>query len=275
MSINNISNASFLLQKHNECAYELKIQFTNADEKAISDKSFTFKQQTLALQAGEILDVYSQNGICHQEILGHLFENRDVKEIRSAVKKLAPPLTPSGPLFFVLDLKGETEGYFDPQIAKCEQVVCDFFKNITSHKASTRAKKVRSLFEQAAPLNFVLCEGSLKSKLLKEFSDPEIAFFQSKLGAHSFCQCAEYFMNGFKLGQEVGGISASNFITPVSEKFAAFYPYEKSTVWYPPSYKDLYSLDGTYAQTLKPVFFLSGNFDALDGITTMSVEVKR
>ncbi|MBS0606965.1 MAG: hypothetical protein JSR57_08445 [Verrucomicrobia bacterium] len=78
-------------------------------------------------------------------------------------------------------------------------------------------------------------------------------------------------MNGFKFGHAVTGISADHYIKPITNK--VFHPFEKSTVWYPALYKEIYSPEGEFANTLKPIFSIFGLFDAKTKITQMSVEL--
>jgi len=286
MSLNLISKSSFSLAPLNESAYELNIHFSNEKGDLVSDKKFTFLQQQ-SLEEGEILDVYSQNGTTAPAILKHLFEKRDEQEVKKAAAVLKP-IVPSGPIMVVLDLQDPHTHYsacsecVDETIAKCEGVVCDFFQKKTLESSlSAHAKKIHKLFQESCPLNFVLCEGSLKMDLLKYggFTDAEIDYFQnSSVGPKNFCQCAEFFMNGFKLGQTVRGAGGyllpEKFIQPVSSKFTAFKPYQKSTVFYPASYKELYSLEGEFAKVLSSIFCLKGGFNAASKITTISVEKK-
>ncbi len=154
-------------------------------------------------------------------------------------------------------------------VAKCEEVVCDFFKQeITNSAISSRSKKIHTLIQKNYPLDFVLCEGSLKMDILKYggFLDKEIEYFQkTKIGAKSFCQCAEFFMNAFKLGQEVraheGTFLGEKYFIPISKKYAVLKPQKKSTVFYPSSYKELYSLEGDFAKVMSSIFSVSGQFD--------------
>lgn len=85
-------------------------------------------------------------------------------------------------------------------------------------------------------------------------------------------------MNAFKFGQvgkgKEGMYSADAYIKTVTEDGKAFQPQQKSTVFYPASYKEIYSLQGEFAQIMSEVFSVSGIFDAKSKITAMSLEVK-
>ena len=262
-----ITQSSFLLAPKNSDAYELQLSFLDQQGGPISQKSFIFSQQCPP-QEGEIVDVYSQNGSCSEPLLKQLFNKSDVAGVNKATRKLKA----LGPVVLVLDLKDENKGYLDEgAIAKSEAVVCDFFQQKAADGAPKHAKKIHKLFQKT--LDFVICEGSLKTDLLKQFAEPEVEYFQNtQQGAIHFCQCAEFFMNGFKLGQEVRGIASEKYITPISGH--SFEPHQKSTVLYPALYKDIYSVHGKFAQVLKPVFSVNGRFDEESQITEMSVEMK-
>lgn len=259
--MNAVSHCSFSLKSLHEQAYQLKVQFP--DE---SDKIFTFIQQ-FPLEKGEIVDIYSQNGSCNSSILNGLFQKRDIQGIQKAVAKLQKTL---GPTVMVLDLHDPNTGYVDCEetIPLCEETVCSFLKE---NKATTSksAKKIHALFQET--LDFVICEGSLKMDLLKGFSPQQVDYFLGD--STSFCQCAEFFMNSFKFGQEVDGILAEKYIKSVSSKFSVFKPYEKSTVFYPSNYKPIYGIDKPFAKTLKPVFSVTGDCDEVSNITTISLEM--
>ena len=145
----------------------------------------------------ELLDVYSQNGVCTADIL-KIFSKKDEQDVRKAVGMLKS----KAPTILVLDLRDPETGYKENSkgtIAKCEQGVCDFFKAKSYDEAPKHAKKVHSAFTP----DFVLCEGSLKMDLLKcgGFSASEVEYFNTPSGSKSFCQCTEFFMNAFKFGQ--------------------------------------------------------------------------
>lgn len=265
-----ISSTSFSFASLNKDAYEFQIQFSDAAEKPVSKKTFVFTQTQSPSEDTETLDVYSQNGVCRTQVLKHLFSEEDVLGVQNVAKKA---FKANGPVVYVLDLKGINKGYLDPTIPKCETAVCDFFKSEEADACWTdAAQEVHEVFQKSLPIDFVLCEGSLKTKLVSEFSDEEAGFLLSKKGVTSFCQVAEPFMNGFKLGQEVKGIQAQDYLTSVSKKMSVFHPTQKSTVLYPDAYKEIYSLNGDYAKSLSTVFSVSGNFDEESGITSMTVE---
>ncbi|MBX3718925.1 MAG: hypothetical protein KF898_04700 [Parachlamydiales bacterium] len=268
MSVQSISKSTFSLTPLHESAYALNIAFSGKDGSLLSTKAFTFIQDPSAKE-GEIFDIFSQNGVCNKP----LFTMNDVKGLKLAAAKLQLE-KPQHPTVLVLDLKDSQKEYLDgAEIAQHEAVVCDFFQTgKTDPCLSRHAQKITPLFQGAYPLDFVLCEGSLKKDLVHQFSDAQAQFFLSgSEGPISFCQCAEYFMNGFKFGHAVTGISADHYIKPITNK--VFHPFEKSTVWYPALYKEIYSPEGEFANTLKPIFSIFGLFDAKTKITQMSVEL--
>jgi hypothetical protein len=284
-----ISKSTFSLQPI-AGGYELQIKFLDKSDGVVSTRKFSFAQPKPAqvskddskvslAQASmdELLDVYSQNGVCGEELLKNLFTKKDeqgVKKAAAVVKALAF----KGPTMLVLDLKDPLTGYKPnalDTIAKAEKVVCDFFK---SKGASNQASKHGNKIHSAVALDFVLCEGSLKQDLLKSggFTASEVDYFHTAAGVQSLCQCAEFFMNAFKMGEQVqgGAFLAAKYIVPVSGKFAAFKPCIKSTVLYPALYKEIYSLQGAFAKVLSTVYALFGKYDAATKITTMSVVAK-
>lgn len=106
MSIKEIYNSSFTLAPLQESAYEMKMKFTDEQKNVLSEKSFIFAQQETALE-GEIVDVYSQNGKCSENVLSHLFQNSD----ESGIKKVLSLPLPTGPTVFVLDLQDPISHY--------------------------------------------------------------------------------------------------------------------------------------------------------------------
>lgn len=253
---------------HSE-AYELEVVFPPLmQEVGISSKTFTFIQKP-AYVSGEMVDIYSLNGVCQRE----LFKCDDGQAIQKAADKWLDQESAS-PTIVVLDLKDSHLSYQqDLKIAKYENAVCDFFKSAKTNAIvkGKDAKKVYPLSEASVAVDFVLREGSLKHDLLSYFSPAQGEYLLSKQGGTGFCQCAEFFMNGFKLGQEAAGISAENYVTALANK--KFHPYQTSIVWYPPLYKEMYSLQGPFAKALKSVFSVTGAFDEKTGITSLNVEM--
>lgn len=272
-----ICKTAFSITPLHEKAYDLNIKFLDKDSHALSDKTFTFIEE-FSLNEGTIWDVFTKNGVCKASLP---FTKSDVKELNQAAKMLPNAL--STPLVCVLDLKDPSTGYLpNSTIVACEEAVCSFFQNDTASKGSSaQSKKVHSLFKSSIPVDFVICEGHLKMDLLEQggFTDKEIEYFQStSSGKTSFCKTAEYFMNGFKLG-DTGHVAGKSFpahayVKSISPKFNTFQPYKTSTVFYPALYKDMYSPNGEFAATLEPKFTSSGSFDAATEITTLTVEKK-
>jgi hypothetical protein len=289
MSTQMISKSLFILEPVKTGGYELCIKFLDKAESLVSAKKFTFsleqpiqgaKEESKAshnkeASENELLDVYSQNGVCGPSILTSLFSKGDEQGVKKAAQMLKASAL-KGPTVFVLDLKDPETGYKDNAtgtITKCESAVCEFFKSkIPCAQAGKHAKKIH----KSAP-DFVLCEGHLKMDLLKcgGFSGSEIDYFHTPSGAKSFCQCTEFFMNAFKMGEtavgEKGALLADKYIVPISGKFNSFKPCTKSTVLYPALYKDIYSIQGEFAKVLSTVYSVSGKYDVSSKITTMSV----
>ncbi len=275
-----ICGSAFSIKSLNEKAYEVNVQFLDVDSHSLSDKSFTFLQE-VSVEEGTIWDVFTKNGTCQNKLP---FSNKDPVFAETVAKKLPESLL--SPLVCVLDLKDPSTGYLPntsslQSIAKSEAAVCGFFQNnIAEKQASKCAQKMHTLFKSSLPVDFIICEGSLKVELLQQggFTDHEVEYFQtSRSGKDSFCVMAEYFMNGFKLGDTAyspskASFSAQKFIKPISTKFPDFHPYKTSAVFYPPQYKEIYSSEGEFAATLKPVFSAAGDFDTVTEITTLTVE---
>lgn len=100
MSIKSIDSSAFYLEPLQESAYQLKIHFMDEHSNVLSKKNFCFIQSGHPAD-GEMFDIYSQNGVCQENILEHLFEKRDEKDISKIVKQHIP----SGPRVLVLDLQ--------------------------------------------------------------------------------------------------------------------------------------------------------------------------
>lgn len=255
-----ISNSSFSLTPMNSEAYQLDVQFLDANQQVLSKKSSIFTQQSTP-ESGVILDVYSQNGVCSNGLFANpeqaLFQSKDEHGIKRAVK-LLPSTEHAGPTVIVLDLKDPNKSYLDRDaIAARESAVCDFLSaEATADDVLPRAMKIHKIFKEALPLDFVLCEGSLKHALLANLSEDEAGYLLQR-DPLAFCKYTEYFMNAFKLGQSTKDLTPVSFFKPVS-KVGAFKPQATSTVWYPKQYKDIYSVNGTFFQTMKPVFSVSG-----------------
>lgn len=85
-------------------------------------------------------------------------------------------------------------------------------------------------------------------------------------------------MNAFKLGQEVksseGVLEGKELFYPLNKNNPLFSPIKKSTVFYPPPYKDLYAPNGDFAKAISSVFAITGTFDQETQITALSVEKK-
>jgi hypothetical protein len=107
---------------------------------------------------------------------------------------------------------------------------------------------------------------------LKIFSAQEADFLQTDpVGKMALCQCAEFFMNGFKLGHTALDLSVHKYVIPlVSER--PFLPLTHSVVLYPKSYQKLYALDSPIAKCFQDCFSIEGN--KISGITVWDVAYK-
>ncbi len=273
----NVFSSSFQLTSLHESAYQLKVDFLSEKGAVVGGKEFTFVQD-LHPQEEKIYDVFTKNGTCNASILKKLFSNKDVGQAElSALCFSTPPRS----LLWVLDLKHPQTGYCNSNpIKKNEEEIYQFFKaGLANSKASAPSKKLHGIFQQKLPMDFMLCEGSLKVELLSKggFTDQEAAYFHTHSGGLDFCQLTEFFMNAFKLGHvakaQAGSINGNAFIYSLSEK--PFEPSKISTVFYPPFYKEIYALDGQFAKTLGTVFSVSGGLNLLTEITTLNVEMKK
>lgn len=302
MSVNTISNALFSIETKNLKEYELHVQFVNNNQHVVSDRKFTFIQKE-EIEKGYTLDVFTQNATCEKkknikEIWKHIFrQNKDEKKYsKSKSETIATALNYNiqsenqpAQRIFVLDLQDPQTRYtvLTP-IENYEKIIDEFLRtDLDTKKSVSDTEKINTLFKKYQ-VNFVLHEGSLKFDILnsKAFSPQEIEFFQDHSqgpngerspGPLLFCQCAEFFMNAFKFGQEAqGGESsflASKYIVPLAEG-AKFHPQEQSVVLFPPYYKDAYSSNGAYTQAISSRFSVNCELDEKTDITTMQLKMK-
>ncbi|MBS0603413.1 MAG: hypothetical protein JSS60_00075 [Verrucomicrobia bacterium] len=86
-------------------------------------------------------------------------------------------------------------------------------------------------------------------------------------------------MNAFKLGQSAASssyvFSGDKYFSVLSGGLKTFVPKTTSVVYYPSQYSKIYSLDGTFAQMLKGVFSLQGQWDPEKKVTTWVVGSKK
>ena len=161
------------------------------------------------------------------------------------------------------------------QFGKAEKTVLEFFKAKGKYEHSKSPNQFKNLFAQHNhKLDYIIFEGSLKADLLKSkiFSEQEAAFLQTDpIGKQVFCQCAEFFMNAFKLGSKAPGIDVHKYVIPVNSD-KAFEPLTNSVVLFPKSYEKLYALDSPIAKCFQDCFHVEGN--KLSGITLWNVIYK-
>lgn len=277
MSFSTITSSAFNLKPFNSGSYELEVTFLDENSNPVSKRQHVFTQQ-VSPSCERITDVYSQNGTC-SEIPSHLFKRSkgclfgksDERAIGLAAKKWTAE-KPQRPSVLVLDLKDSEKSYKNrATIAQGEREFSDFLQSDgTDPSILPRAGRIHSLYQKSLPVDFILREGSLKSDLLRtQFSDPEAEYLLTH--GKDLCQYAEFYMNGFKLGQSTKGIFAEDYFLPCAAKDQAFKPGLESSVWYPEDYSELYSVDSPFFQGMKPVFSVTGSNDEATGISCVTV----
>jgi hypothetical protein len=264
-----ITGSSFQVVPLHESAYELKISFSKGTDK--SSKIFTFIQQPV-VKEGVIFDVMTKNGQVGIPIQD-FFNVTEYKEMENAAKQLTP-VSLNEPRIAVLDIKDSHLQYSEHSIVERETQVCEFLR---SDQATVNglAGQVHAIVNQKLNIDFALQEGSLKRALVHQggFTDQEIEYFYTRPGKIDFCQVAEFFMNGFKMGQEVKTgtnlFQSHPYITQISKRFESFQPRNRSVVFYPSLYKKMYSPDGDFAKVLSSVFTITGEYNKKNKITTL------
>lgn len=276
------NNCSFALTPLHEKAYELNVTFSAPQPGCVSKKTFVFEQNTEPCNS-KILDIYSQNGTCPKKVVNHLFTKQKgglfIEEDEIAIGQASQKWKEEearGPSILVLDLKDSHKSYKNqPAIHKCETAFCDFLQGNPPVKLSNRSETIHQVFQKNLPVDFVLAEGSLKCKLLTQFSDAEAEYFlEGEKGRIRLCEYAEFYMNGGKFGQETKDISMKDYFLNVDPQGEAFEPIQESAVWYPKTYADVYSPNGSFYQTMKPVFDISGSVDPKTKISSVTVKRK-
>jgi hypothetical protein len=256
---------SFALEPLKNGSSTLTIQFfKKGKEDPLSKETFTFfpharvdskehKAKDIASSGYELIDIYSQNGSCSEDIVHTLFKSCDKRGAKEAAKALKNS-TLTGHTIFCLDLSDPETLYSENRektVEKCEGAILQFFQEKLPKKASTAQKVIHSLNP-----DFVFFEGRLKKKLLESFTAEERTYLNQ--AKQEFCQITEFFMNALKLGELVinakgEALSAKDFIAPVKD-LSPFEPCETSTVLYPKNYAKLYSIDKPVPQTLMKVY---------------------
>ncbi len=250
---------SFTIHPQGQDHYQLEIGFANNMAETNTFRKVSFFTECEPVQ-NTVWDICTKNG--HTQSC-NIFNKKDTKAVKKAVE-LLPDDRP--PTILTLDLKDKLEGYS----ASCKEEI-----RLKENQIIT-SMKTKKVFKDH--IDFMLHEGSLKADLLQAglFSEKECAFLNSPAGAMPFCQIAEYFMNGFKLGAcaKIHGVvfSAKQYITPVSERFSEFLPVKQSIVLYPEEYQKLYSQESPFARSLEPAFVVEGDYFAESGITKICVE---
>lgn len=235
-----------------ESAYQLNLNFKTEENSFL--RTFTFIETTPI--NGKVQDIFTKNGVCQSFSPSAPFTKREIKEAKAS----APLVDSSCQTVAAFDFNDAEKRYLNgPNIQSTEQSILTLFQDA----------KVKSLI----PAQFILCEGSLKADILKGLSDREVEYLNSKSGAVSFCECAEYFMNGMKLGGAPKEFEIQKYFKEIGK--ASFKPVKTSTVFYPDQYKEIYAPTSPFASALIPVFSVTGNYSATSKITTLHVERKK
>ena len=250
--INNFTSVSFTTNSLHDSAYTLSLTFKSAGNAFV--RTFIFLETPPV--DGRVQDIFTKNGVCQTFSPIQPFTKRELKEAKSTLP-LCDPLCQTVAVF---DFSDSEKRYLEgTNIYKAELSVVSLFQEA----------KIKALI----PAQFILCEGSLKHDLLKGLSDPEIEFLNSKEGAKTFCECAEYFMNGMKLGGAPREFDFHKYFRGLGN--SPYKPVKVSTVFYPEQYKTIYSPSSPFAETLIPVFSVTGNYSDSTKITTLHVERKK
>ncbi len=253
-----IATTSFSMNKLTAEAYAFNIMFAS-NEKSLSSKRFIFTHKNK--EKGDLVDIYSLNSQS-SELTG-TFCGRDIKCLKEVVKQL--DLSSKRSTLLTVDIKNVSQGYLDPCIRVSEVRVCEFLSH-HEKSSSKSANQARELLQ--GKLDYVFCEGSLKSDLLKQFEEKEIEFLNSKEGALTYCKLTEVFMNAAKFGHACESIDAGKFIVDLSPT-THFHPHSESTIWYPKRYKQS---SKEVASMFSPVFTTSLSFDHPTGITSLTMK---
>ena len=91
------------------------------------------------------------------------------------------------------------------------------------------------------------------------------------VGKKAFCQCAEFFINGFKLGHTALGLHPQKYIAQVHST-QPFEPHTHSVVFFPKSYQELYALNSAAAKCFQDCFSIEGS--KVSGFTLWNVTYK-
>lgn len=266
-------------------AYQYTTQFLDAERKVVSTASSVFYRRQGPANPGNVVDIYSQNGRSlpnPTDLLGggdgHLIEHGDLRGLRRVANKLQ--LNPEQDrTVFVLDLRDVGGSYVDPtSIEESEKVVCEYISSKKQPEGLGKsAKKAHELFHSKLPVDFVLCEGSLKHELLKGLDETQMDYFLNtgKTGRTAFCEYTEPFMTAMKLGDELKVFDLrEGFLIPVSPPQTSpenFSPRSVSTVYYPEEYQDLYSPQARIPQALSKVLPVTFSVDPVNQITEMTI----
>ncbi len=158
------------------------------------------------------------------------------------------------------------------RFGEVEKTALAFFKAEIAYEHSGSPNSIKKLFSQHdRHLDYIILEGSLKADLLglQIFSEEEADFLQTDpVGKLGFCQCAEFFMNGFKLGHTALGLSVHKYVVPIHSN-KLFEPLSNSVVYYPKSYQKLYALASPIAKCFQNCFSIEGS--KTSGITLWDV----
>lgn len=223
---------------------------------------------------GRIMDLFTKNGECADILKENFISKGDVQNSRKAFT-LVKKYHDVAASLMMLDLKDPHSGYLPTNatnLSDYEDQVCLLFQ------PNERKKRVKAILSNLS-IDFIMREGSLKKDLLEEggFDADEINYLNSPSGSQDFCQVAEFFMTGFKFGligkTQTAEFCSQKYVTSISDKL--FQSYCKSTTLYPQLYSETYSPTGTFAQALKNVYAVSGEYESVSKITTLTLLPKK
>ncbi len=251
---------SFAVQKTDQ-GFQLEITFRDDEWSSVSNVCFTPDEKQVK-QEEVLFDVLTKNGYINNS---PLFTRRDCKELKCALK-LVPETRPA--TIGVIDLKDKQHGY----AGSCKEEIA------AEERQAASAMKTKKLFQKE--IDFLLLEGSLKCDILASalFTQRACRYLNSNEGSADFCQIAEYFMIGFKLGLaakiHTAIFSSDRYIAQVSGRYHSFPSFSKSVVFYPEQYKEIYSQEAPFAKSLQSVCLVVGEYFQDSGITKMTMEKK-
>ncbi|MFA6915778.1 MAG: hypothetical protein WC222_05230 [Parachlamydiales bacterium] len=276
MTIGKVIGSNCTVSFLNEYAYEVHIHFKLQNQSS-SEQVFVFKEEQKP-SSGAVVDVFTKNAVCHKSLVKKIFTRKEVQEATDVVKQFQASQV-EGTKVAVFDLQNPITRYLPAgEIADCENVVQTFFTQ--KYLLAGHPKKVHELFQRELKVDYLLCEGSLKTDILMQggLEDHQITYLNSSEGALGFCGFTEYFMHGLKLGHTIttpskNTLEGSKYFKAIGTE-EAYKPRQSSTVFYPFQYRDMYSVTGKYAKSLADSFTVSGRYYESTKISILNTALK-